>query len=86
MAPTPSLQADPVAGPQADPGLQAPSSVQLILGTDKRNPVFTVYQDDSGDGLLVFYGFELLEILNNDPADPAFKLLFARLYNAGGDE
>jgi len=54
----------------------------LLLGTDKRNPVFAVYQDDSGDRLLVFYGFELIEIVNNDSADPAFKLLLARLYNA----
>jgi len=54
----------------------------LLLGTDKRNPVFAVYQDDSGERLLVFYGFELIEIVNNDSADPAFKLLLARLYNA----
>ena len=52
------------------------------MGTDKRNPVFAVYQDDSGDRLLVFYGFELLENVNNDPADPTLKLLLARLYNA----
>ncbi len=54
----------------------------MLLGTDKRNPVFAVYQDDSGERLLVFYGFELIEIVKNDSADPAFKLLMARLYNA----
>ena len=59
-----------------------PPTGQLILGTDKRNPVFAVYEDDSGQRLLVFYGFELLEIVKNDPEDPAFKLLLARLYNA----
>ena len=70
------------AGP-ADPQLEAPPTRQLILGTDKRNPVFTVYEDDSGERLLVFYGFELLEIVKNDSEDPAFKLLLARLYNSG---
>ena len=70
------------AGP-VDPQLEAPPTGQLILGTDKRNPVFAVYEDDSGERLLVFYGFELLEIIKNDPEDPAFKLLLARLYNAG---
>ena len=67
----------------AAPELQAPPTGQLILGTDKRNPVFTVYEDESGERLLVFYGFELLEIVRNDSADPAFKLLLARLYNSG---
>ena len=55
----------------------------MILGNDKSNPVFTVYEDQTGEGLLVFYGFELLEIVPNDSAGPAFKLLLARLYNCG---
>lgn len=88
IAPIPSAQAelrletDPIAPPPADPALQTPPTGQLLLGTDKRNPVFAVYQDDSGERLLVFYGFELIEIVKNDSADPAFKLLLARLYNA----
>jgi hypothetical protein len=76
------LEADPIAPPPSDPALQTPPTGQLLLGTDKRNPVFAVYQDDSGQRLLVFYGFELIEIVNHDSADPAFKLLLARLYNA----
>lgn len=76
------LEAHPTATPQADPALQTPPTGQLLLGTDKRNPVFAVYEDDSGERLLVFYGFELIEIVKNDSADPAFKLLLARLYNA----
>jgi hypothetical protein len=83
IVPAPLLQADPIPVPQVQPGLQAPPTAQLLLGTDKRNPVFAVYQDDSGERLLVFYGFELIETVNNDSADPAFKLLLARLYNAG---
>jgi hypothetical protein len=78
----PQPQADPITLAQAQPGLQTPPTGQLLLGTDKRNPVFAVYEDDSGEGLLVFYGFELIEIVKNDSADPAFKLLLARLYNA----
>ena len=66
-----------------DPQIVAPPTGQLILGTDKRNPVFAVYEDDSGERLLVFYGFELLEIVQNDSEDPAFKLLLGRLYNSG---
>ena len=58
-------------------------SATLILGTDKRNPVFTVYEDETGQRLLVFYGLELLEIVQNNSADPAFNLLLARLYNSG---
>lgn len=80
--PPPSSPAEPIALALAELALQTPPSAQLLLGTDKRNPVFTVYEDDSGERLLVFYGFELLEIVGNDPTDPAFKLLLARLYNA----
>ena len=76
------LQADSIGLAQAQPALQTPPSGQLLLGTDKRNPVFAVYEDASGERLLVFYGFELVEIVNHDSADPAFKLLLARLYNA----
>src|SRR5258708_5021986 len=76
------LEADRIVPPQADPALRTPPTGQLLLGTDKRNPVFAIYQDDSGERLLVFYGFELIEIVNNNSADPAFKLLLARLYNA----
>ena len=74
---------DPTAALGADPQLEAPPTGRLILGLDKRNPVFAVHEDDSGKRLLVFYGFELIEIVNNNPAAPAFRLLLARLYNSG---
>lgn len=73
----------PTGCPNSGRGLHEPPTGQLILGTDKRNPVFAVYEDDSGQRLLVFYGFEIIEILANDPNDPACKLLLGRLYNAG---
>ena len=70
--------AEPSAGLAPEPRLG-----QLILGTDKRNPVFNVYEDEAGEGLLVYYGFEIIELVPNDPEAPSFKLLLGRLYNAG---
>ncbi len=82
-APNTPIASPPIELPlQADPALETPPTGQLLLGTDKRNPVFAVYEDNAGERLLVFYGFELIEIVQNDSADPAFKLLLARLYNA----
>lgn len=58
---------------------------QLILGTDKRNPLFTVYyqEEDDQEQLHVYYGLELLEIVSADPTEPSFKMLVGRLHNAG---
>jgi len=58
---------------------------QLILGTDKRNPLFTVYcqEEDDREQLHVYYGLELLEIVSADRNEPGFKMLVGRLYNAG---
>ena len=63
--------------------MEAPSSHQLILGTDKRNPVISIYEDDAQENLHVYYGFELMEVVPNEREAPALKLLVARLYNAG---
>jgi len=58
--------------------------LQPILGTDKRNPVFSVCrQAGPPPSLHVYYGAELLEVVPEDRQHPAFKLLVARLYNAG---
>lgn len=58
---------------------------QLILGTDKRNPLFTVYEHAEGrqEELHVYYGLELLEVVSAQPQDPQYKLLVGRLSNAG---
>jgi hypothetical protein len=58
---------------------------QLILGTDKRNPLFTVYhqEEDDQEQLHVYYGLELLEIVSADLKEPSFKMLVGRLHNAG---
>jgi hypothetical protein len=58
--------------------------LQSFLGTDKRNPVFSVYCQAGTPPLLhVYYGAELLEVVPEERQHPAFKLLVARLYNAG---
>ena len=50
---------------------------QLILGTDKRNPLFTVYYQEGEDQeqLHVYYGLELLEVVSADRNEPSFKML-----------
>lgn len=56
---------------------------QLLLGTDKRNPLFTVSADDDHAQLHVYYGLELLEVVSADRDGPHFKMLVGRLHNAG---
>lgn len=67
------------------PTMTTTSTGQLILGTDKRNPLFTVYAHEEGEEeqLHVYYGLELLEVVPADREDPNFKMLVGRLYNAG---
>jgi hypothetical protein len=59
-----------------------PRSLQTIIGTDKRNPLFTIFKKNGTDELHVYYGAGLLEIVTDDKNDPAFKMLLGRLYNA----
>jgi hypothetical protein len=57
--------------------------LQPVLGTDKRNPIFSVCrQEGTAPCLHVYYGAELLEVVPEDRQHPAYKLLVARLYNA----
>jgi len=69
--------------PAAEPSIEPVITGQLLLGTDKRNPLFTIYLDESKQRLLVYYGLELLEVVSAKPQDPNYKLLVGRLYNAG---
>jgi hypothetical protein len=58
--------------------------LQSVLGTDKGNPIFSVYrQEGAAPSLHVYYGAELLEVVPEDRRHPAFKLLIGRLFNAG---
>lgn len=63
--------------------MQPPSSAQLILGADKRNPVINIYENPDQTQFHVYYGFELMEVVPDLPTNHAFKLMVARLYNAG---
>ena len=60
-----------------------PPSGQLILGADKRNPLLTVYHDGEHQQLLVYYGFEIIEIVPDDTQAGSYKLQLGRLYNSG---
>ena len=57
--------------------------LQQILGTDKRNPSFTICRDIEGKYLHVYYGGELLEKVPDDRNHPEYKLMVAQLHNAG---
>ena len=57
--------------------------LQPILGTDKKNPVFSVWQNPETDQYHVYYGMELFEVVPSDHEDMRFKLMIAHLYNAG---
>jgi hypothetical protein len=63
--------------------MEEPLPLQEIIGVDKKNPFLTVCKDPQQPGkLMVFFGAVLLEIVEDDRENPAFKLLLARLYNA----
>jgi len=65
-------------------GPDTSSLLQSILGTDKRNPVFSVSRRAGAEPQLhVYYGAELLEVVPEDRQHPAFNLLIGRLFNAG---
>jgi hypothetical protein len=58
--------------------------LQEVLGASKKNPFLTICKSSCYPGkLLVLFGTALLEIVQDDPTHPNFKLLLARLYNSG---
>ena len=63
--------------------LSETAPLQLILPTDKRNPSFSLYLTADEQAIHVFYGLELLEVVPADREHIAYKMLVARLYNAG---
>jgi transposase len=60
-------------------------ALQEIIGTDKRNSQFTICRGGSSAAgkIYVFFGAELLEVVSENKSDPDFKMMVARLYNAG---
>jgi hypothetical protein len=63
--------------------LASATPLQQILGTDKRNPVFSAFRDTRHEVIHVYYGVQLLEIVPDDKEQAPYKLLVGRLYNAG---
>jgi len=57
--------------------------LQLVLGADKRNPLVSVYHSQDTGTLHVYYGLELMEVIPDQREHMSYKLLVARLYNAG---
>lgn len=58
--------------------------LQRLIGVDKKNPYFTICRDASNPGnIYVYFGAALMEVISEDSSNPEFKLLIARLYNAG---
>ncbi len=63
-------------------------SLQQIIGVDKKNPYITIWrkscaEENEAGKLYVFFGTALMEIVSEDKKSPEYKLLIARLYNAG---
>ena len=65
------------------PTVKEETFLQCILGVDKGNPSITVYRDLSEGKLHVYYGHELLGVVEDDRERVDFKILVGRLYNAG---
>lgn len=58
--------------------------LQLVLGVDQRHSYFEVLKDPAATNLLcVYYGMKLVEKVPDDKRDPQYRLLLARLVNAG---
>ncbi len=57
-------------------------NLQLILGIDKNNPLFSIYSpEDNPEMLEVYFGLALLERVERGADSFQFKLLVGRLYN-----
>jgi hypothetical protein len=57
--------------------------LQRILGTDKKNRIFSVFAHSLTKDYHVYYGAELFEIVPSDREDTRFKLMVAHLANIG---
>ena len=62
-----------------------PLSGQLILDADQRNPLLTVYHDEEHQQLLVYHGFEIIEIVPDDTQAGSYKLLLGANSKVSGN-
>jgi len=59
-------------------------NLQLIIGTDKRNPIFTLYATaQNAEWIDVYCGATLMEKIHREKSHPTFRMLLGRLYLAG---
>lgn len=59
-------------------------TIQLVLGIDKKHPLFNIYSSkESPETLSVYFGLALLERIEKGQNSLQFKLLIGRLYNMG---
>jgi hypothetical protein len=58
--------------------------MQQLIGVDKKNPFFTLCRKPKEpDKIYVYFGTALMEVVEEGRNNPEFKILIARLYNAG---
>lgn len=57
--------------------------LQMVIGVDKRNPLFTIFRDPQRKEILIYYGGILYEVIADKKDDPQMKIMLARLYNGG---
>ncbi len=57
--------------------------LQMVIGVDKRNPLFTIFRDLVRKEIQIYYGGALYEVISDNKEDPQFKIMLARLYNGG---
>lgn len=59
-------------------------NLQLILGVDKHNPLFSIYSSaENPEQIEVYFGLALIEKIEKGKNSIQFKILLGRLYNAG---
>lgn len=57
--------------------------LQAIIGTDKKNPLLTVFRNNKEKTIDVYYGAGLFEVVADVPNSPELKHLIARLFLSG---
>jgi hypothetical protein len=60
------------------------TALQEIIGVSKRNPSFTIFRHQGTPKKIhVYYGAQLLEIVDEDREHPGFKFFIGKMYNSG---
>ncbi len=59
------------------------TNLQAIIGTDKKNPHFTVFKNLKEKTIDVYFGSALFSAVADTPNNPNLKLLIAQLFSTG---